>query len=98
MPVTSIRLDKEDLKYLDEIASKQSVDRTTLIKRAIKLGVQDILLEDALQRYQKGLCSAWKAASEAQISLWEFLDELKKRDIGFRVDEIKLKNALKELV
>lgn len=97
MPVTSIRLDKDDLRYLDEIAAKQAIDRTTLIKRAIKLGVQDILLEDALHRYQKGLCSAWKAASEAQISLWEFLDELKRRDIGFRVDEIELRNALKEL-
>ena len=97
MPVTSIRLDKDDLRYLDEIATKQSVDRTTLIKRAIKLGVQDILLEDALQRYQKGLCSAWMAAGEAQISLWEFLDELNKRDIGFHVDEIELRSALKEL-
>lgn len=97
MPVTSIRLNKDDLRYLDEIAAKQSVDRTTLIKRAIKLGVQDILLEDALQKYQRGLCSAWKAAREAQISLWEFLDELRKRDIGFHVDEIELRNALKEL-
>ncbi|UCF08176.1 MAG: UPF0175 family protein [Thermoplasmata archaeon] len=90
-------MDKDDLRYLDEIATRKSVDRTTLIKRAIKLGVQDILLEDALQRYQRGLCSAWKAAGEAQISLWEFLDELRKRDIGFRADEIELRNALKEL-
>lgn len=97
MPVTTIRLDEDDLENLDEIAQKHSLDRTNLIKRAIKLGVHEILLEEALAGYQKGLISAWESAKEAQISLWEFLDELKKRDIGFKVDEIELKNALREL-
>ena len=96
MPVTTIRLDDDDIKYLDEIAAKHSLDRTTLIKRAIKLGVHNILLEEALHRYQKGKCSAWQAAKEAQLSLWEFLEELRKRDIGFKVDEIELRNALRE--
>ena len=97
MPVTTIRLDDDDLKYLDEIAEKHDLDRTNLIKKAIKLGVHEILFEEALQRYQKDLCSAWEAAEEAQISLWEFIEELKKRDIGFKVDEIELRNALREL-
>ena len=97
MPVTTIRLDVDDLQYLEEIAAKHSLDRTTLIKRAIKLGVHDILLEEALQMYQKGKCSAWQAAEEAQLSLWEFLEELRKRDIGFKVDEKELKNTLREL-
>ncbi len=97
MPVTTIRLDEDDLKYLDAIAEKNDLDRTNLIKKAIKLGVHEILFEEALHRYQKDLCSAWEAAEEAQISLWEFIEELKKRDIGFKVDEIELRNALREL-
>jgi predicted transcriptional regulator len=97
MPVTTIRLDESDLKYLDEIAAKYDLDRTNLIKRAIKLGVHDLLLEEALQKYQRGEGSAWDCAGVAQISLWEFLEELRKREIGFRVDEIELKNALREL-
>ncbi len=96
MPVTTIRLDDDDLKYLEEIAEKQSLDRTTLIKKAIKLGVHHILLDEALQRYRNDLCSAWEAAREAQLSLWEFLEELRKREIGIRVDEIELAKALKE--
>jgi predicted transcriptional regulator len=95
MPVTTIRLDDDDLKYLDEIAERQSLDRTHLIKKAIKLGVHDMLLDNALQRFQQGLCSAWEGAREAQISLWEFLEELRKRDIGFKTDEIELAKALK---
>jgi len=97
MPVTTIRLDDEDLKYLEEVADRQSMDRTSLIKKAIKLGVHDILLEDALLKYQKGLGSAWECAREAHATLWEFLEELRKRDIYFRTDEIELAKALKEL-
>ena len=54
------------------------------------------MLEEALQRYQKGSCSAWEAAREARILLWEFIEELRKRDMGFKVDEIELRNALRE--
>ncbi|UCE75488.1 MAG: UPF0175 family protein [Methanomassiliicoccales archaeon] len=97
MPVTTIRLDEDDLKTLEKIAAKHELDRTNLIKKAIKLGVHEILLKEALERYQDGLCSAWESAREAQISLWEFLEQLRKRDIGFKVDEIELKNALREL-
>ena len=97
MPVTTIRLDEDDLKYLDEIAERQSLDRTHLIKKAIKLGVHDILVDSALQRYQQGLCSVWEGARWAQISLWEFLEELRRKDIGFKTDEIQLAQALKEL-
>jgi predicted HTH domain antitoxin len=97
MPVTTIRLDEEDLRYLDGIAERQSLDRTSLIKKAIKLGVSDILLEDALEKYKKGSCSAWECARQAQLTLWEFLEELRKREIYLRTDEIELEYALKEL-
>ena len=97
MPVTTIRLDENDIKYLDEMAKKQSLDRTNLIKKAITLGIHDILLEEAIKKYQKGSCSAWECAREANISLWEFIDELKIRGLGFRTDEIELENALKAL-
>ena len=97
MPVTTIRLDKEELKYLDELAKKHALDRTNLIKKAISIGVHEILIEEAMVRYQKGLCSAWECAREAKITLWEFIEILKTRGMYFRTDEIELENALKEL-
>ena len=98
MPVTSIRIDEEDLKHLDELARARSLDRTSLIKQAIKLGVKDILLDDALMAYNRGQYSAWLAASKAGISLWEFLDELSKRNMKFMTDEKELERALRELI
>ena len=96
MPVTSIRLAENDLKYLDEMAKRKSIDRTNLIKRAIELGVRDMLVEEALERYRKGQCSAWECARSANITLWEFIDLLKKHDMFFRTDEVELERALEE--
>lgn len=96
MPVTSVRIDKKEIEYLNELAEKYKMDRSSLIKKAIKIGIRDILLDDAINRYQKGMCSAWSAASEAKVTLWEFLSELHQRGILFRTDEAELEKALKE--
>ncbi len=96
MPVTSIRIDKNEIEYLNELAEKYKIDRSSLIKKAIKIGIRDILLDDAINKYQKGRCSAWLAASEAKITLWEFLNELHRRNILFKTDEVELEKALKE--
>ena len=53
-------------------------------------------LDQAIQRYQEGSYSAWKCASDAQVSLWEFLEELKKRGIEFISDEDELNSQLLE--
>jgi len=97
MPVTTIRLNKNDLKHLNDMAKKHDLDRTNLIKKAIKLGVQEILVEEAVENYQKGTSTAWQCARDARISLWEFIEELKTRGVYFRTDETELENALKEL-
>lgn len=96
MPVTSIRLDDDDLKFINEMAKRQASDRTQLIKKAITLGIKDMMLEEALGRYQRGEASAWECARMADVTLWEFLDTLKSRGIYFRTDEDELERALKE--
>lgn len=96
MPVTTVRMADEELRILDDLAKRNSLDRSDLLKKALKLGVKDMLLEEALGKYQRGESSAWQCASEAGLTLWEFLDQLKKRDIYFRTDEIELEQALKE--
>ena len=55
-------------------------------------------LAEAIKKYQEGSTSAWKCAREAQVSLRDFLDELRKRGIGFKTDEDELKSHLTELV
>ena len=97
MPVTTVRIDKEELLWLDELADRQDVDRSALIKRALRKGVREILIEEAVAKYLENRCSAWAAAEEANISLWEFLEELRKRNVPFRTDESEIEKELEEL-
>jgi len=97
MPVTTVRLDKDVLNDLDEMARSHFIDRSSLIRKAIKLGIKDILLEEAIGRYQRGEHSAWECARDAKITLWELLDDLQRRGIFFKTDEVELENALREL-
>ena len=96
MPVTSIRMNDEELKRLDDMAKRKSLDRTHLIKKAIEIGVRDMLVEDALEQYQRGGKSAWACAEEAGITLWEFLEILAQREIFFKTDEEELSRSLRE--
>jgi predicted transcriptional regulator len=96
MAVTTVRLGNETLKELDALAEQEGADRTTVLRKALELGVREIKIDRAVGRYQRGLTSAWRAAQEAGINLWEFIDVLKKREIGFMTSEDDLEQMLKE--
>jgi len=97
MPVTTLRLSDEELRRVDRVAKQQGVDRAVLLRRAIAEGVREILLSDAIARYQRGEVSAWRSASDAGLGLWEFLDELLRRGVPFRTDEHHLESLIEEL-
>jgi len=94
--VTTVRLNPDLLKALNELARKKKTDRSTVMKQAIELGVREIRFADALKRYQEGRISAWRAAREAGVSLWEFIQELKKRGTFFKTDEAEMERMLEE--
>ena len=97
MPVTTLRLSDEELKRIDQIARKKGVDRAAILRRAIAGGLREVQMEEAISRYQRGECSAWRAASDAGLGLWEFLDELQRRGIPFRTDERHLEELIEDL-
>lgn len=97
MPVTTLRLSEEELRRIDRIAKEQGLDRATLLRRAISGGLKEILLSHAISRFQRGECSAWRAASDVGLGLWEFLEELRRRGIPFRTDERHLEDLIKDL-
>lgn len=97
MPVTTLRLSEDELKRIDRIARKQGVDRAVILRRAIAGGLRAVQMEEAISRYQRGECSAWRAASDAGLGLWEVLDELERRGVPFRTDERHLEELLEEL-
>ena len=96
MVVTTVRLDKKTLEELDSLAKEEDVDRTTVLRRALNIGVREMRIDKAVARYRKGLISAWRAAQEAGVNLWELMDVLKKREVRMVTSEEDLERMLED--
>ena len=90
MPPTSVRLPEDTLAGLDELARRLHADRSDVIRRAVDKGLQVLQVDEAIDAYQQGRLTAWAAARQAKTTLWEFLDELRRRGLGLRTDEEQL--------
>ena len=95
----SIRSKKEMVEELDNLAKLEKVDRAQLIRKLIEKGLFEEKLTMAVALYQKG-DTLERAASLANVSLWDLIDFLHVRGIStqFNIQEEKLllANALKQ--
>lgn len=97
MATTTVRLPDRLLDALDEMADQEHVDRSTIIRQAIERGLEDLSLDQAIERYQRGGVSAWQAARSSGVSLSRFLDEMSRRGLGIRTDEDLLADQIEGL-
>tara|TARA_Y100000310_G_C20456182_1_gene703178 strand:- start:85 stop:387 length:303 start_codon:yes stop_codon:yes gene_type:complete len=81
MSLISTRVPEDLDKELDWYAKKEKLGKTIALRKVIDKGLKDIKLEYALEQYQKGKITVWKAADVAAISLWEMLEIIKERRI-----------------
>ncbi len=75
-PQVNIRLERELLDELDELATAESVDRAELTRRLLRDGLKRERVHHALDRYRGGEVSAARAAELGRISLYEMLDRI----------------------
>jgi predicted HTH domain antitoxin len=87
MITTSVRLPEEYIEMIEEICELEGVDKGTLMRRLIQNALKEYRIRKALDRYNEGEISLWKAASIAGITYRKALEELKKRNILFRYDK-----------
>ncbi len=82
MPVTlTTRVDDELARMIDSIARKEGMDRSTVIRRFLAKAVRMWLVEESLRMYEEGRLTLWQAARRCGLSLWEMIDEARKREI-----------------
>ncbi|MHA1131766.1 MAG: hypothetical protein ACTSQI_01125 [Candidatus Helarchaeota archaeon] len=85
MTSLSIRTEKEIIEELDRLANLQNVDRTTIVRKILKRGIEDEKLELGIALYLKGE-SIGRAVDISKCNLWVLLEELKIRGITKRFD------------
>ena len=85
MTSLSIRTEKEIISELDRLASLQNLDRTSIVRRILKRGIEEEKLELEIALYIKGE-SIGRATDISKCNIWNLLDELKKREIKKHFD------------
>jgi len=94
----SLRLPREIVEKLGELADKEGKDRSALIRELLERGVREKNLDRGVELYRKGLVTGWKASQLAGTSLWNFYKILDERGILIQYSEHDLEEDLKGLI
>ena len=81
MPSISARIPDDEREALDEVAELLGEDRSTTIRKALREGLHDIRVRVAVERYQSGEVSVKQAARLAGVSLGEWLEIARERNL-----------------
>jgi len=97
MPVTvTTRIEEELIRVIDEIADMEGMDRSTVVRRFLSKAVKEWLIERSLKEYEEGKITLWQAAKRCGISLWEIIEEVRKREIHVPYTLEDLREDLKD--
>jgi predicted HTH domain antitoxin len=93
----SIRLDEDLHKQIQQYSKERGESKTRAMIELIKLGLEKWRMEKALEMYRDRKVSLWKAASIANVSLWEMIDKIKEYGIYIDYTEDELTEDLEAL-
>ena len=91
------RVDDRLAKLIDEIAKEEGMDRSTVMRRFLARAVRDWLIEKSLKDYEEGKISLWQAAERCGLSLWEMIEEVRRRGIHISYTLEDLKEDIEDL-
>lgn len=97
METVTTRLSEDEVLKLDWLARFQHTNRSQVLRKVIDEGLEEELIVQALQQYQKGEITLWKAAELAGKSLSRMMDEAQKRKIPHQYSIEDLRQDLEML-
>ncbi|MBI2119693.1 MAG: UPF0175 family protein [Elusimicrobia bacterium] len=74
--VASARLDPAESKMVSLLAQLEGEDRSSIIRKLVRLGMETYRKNSAIKAYSQGKASLSKAAELMGVTVWEFLSEL----------------------
>lgn len=72
----SVRLKQAEIERIGALAAQLGLERSALLRKALRRGCDDFLFEEACARYRRGEVSTSKAAELAGVGLRDFLARL----------------------
>lgn len=81
MASISARLPDDEAEELERVAEMLGEDRSSIIRKALSEGLRDLRIRRAVERYQTGEVSVKQAARIAGVSLGEWLEIARERNL-----------------
>jgi len=77
----AVRIPKEIEKEILEVVEHEKLDKATVVRNLLEMGIGEWRKQTALELLRDGKVTFAKAAEMAKLSLWEFADLVKQRNI-----------------
>lgn len=77
----AVRVPKEVDKDIRAIVEEEKLDKATVVRNLLEIGIAEWRKQTAVEFLQKGKVTFAKAAEIAKLSLWEFADLVKQRNV-----------------
>lgn len=81
MASISARIPEDDEQTLEEVAALLNEDKSTVIRRALREGLSELRIQRAIERYQSGNISVNQAARIAGVSIAEWFEIARDRNL-----------------
>jgi predicted HTH domain antitoxin len=93
----AVRIPKEIEKEILEVVERAKLDKATVVRNLLELGIAEWRKQTALELLRDGKVTFAKAAEMAKLSLWEFADLVKQRNVEWiRFTPEEIEKELKE--
>ncbi len=81
LKLLAVRIPEEIEKEIQEVIEREGLDKATVVRTLLELGISEWRRQTALELLRDRKVTFAKAAETAKLSLWEFADLLKQRNI-----------------
>ena len=93
----AVRIPEEIEKEIQEVVEREKLDKATVVRTLLEMGIGEWRKQTALDLLRDGKVTFAKAAEMAKLSLWEFADLVKQRNVEWvRYTPEEIEKELKE--
>ena len=93
----AVRIPEEIEKEILEVVEREKLDKATVVRTLLEMGIVEWRKQTALELLRDGKVTFAKATEMAKLSLWEFADLVKQRNIEWvRYTPEEIEREIKE--
>ncbi len=86
---------KKSLRELQELTGE---DQSSLLRKLVGKGLAEARMDIAVDGYVKEKASLEQSSAIASVSLWRFLDELRRRNVALKYTMVDAESEISKLI